>query len=89
MEVDLGPWFPEPGSPAWGAVSRAEQVRRKRSVVIRWNGEEVLRQTVPDWSLADRSIHFGVNPVGGSLVGPVFGGRWVESGIVPLQAARP
>jgi hypothetical protein len=84
MEVDLGPLFPEPGSPRWGAMSRAEQVRLKRSVVIRWNGEEVLRQTVPDWSLADRSIHFGVNPVGGSLVGPVFGGRLLESELGPL-----
>jgi hypothetical protein len=89
VEVDLGPLFPEPGSPLWGAVSRAEQVRLKRSVVIRWNGQEVLHQAVPDWSLADRSIHFGVNPVGGSFVGPSFGGRWVESGIGPLQPDRP
>jgi hypothetical protein len=89
MEVELGPWFPEPGSPAWGPVSRPERIRRKRSVVIRWNGEEVLRQAVPDWSLADRSIHIGVNPVGGSFVGPAFAGRFVESDLGPLPSAPP
>ncbi len=70
-------------------MSRPERIRRKRSVVIRWNGEEVLRQAVPDWSLADRSIHIGVNPVGGSFVGPAFAGRFVESDLGPLPSAPP
>jgi len=86
VDVELGAVLPDVGAKAWGLVGLAEQRRDKRTLTIWWNDAQVVHAEVPAWTFADPSLHIEVNPVGGSLVGPVFGGRVIESELTPLPA---
>lgn len=77
--------YPPTGDPRWGDVPRGSQEQMRTQLKITVNGAVALRQTVaaplPRWSL----IHFGENPVGGSLVSAAFTGRLLLVSRLPLS----
>lgn len=72
---EFGTLFPPAGADEWGRVPPSVQAERKRDIVIRLNGCQVLQEAMPTPELGPTTMAVGKNPAGGSYVGEVYSGR--------------
>jgi hypothetical protein len=77
VEFSFGSFFPEVGGAGWGAVPLERQRVLKHSLRILVGGAAVVDVAADTPDLRGLPVYFGLNPIGGSVVGLRFTGQLV------------
>jgi hypothetical protein len=75
VEFSVGSLLPDVGDAAWGAVAAERQRALKHSIRVLVGGAAVVDVARDTPDLTGLPVYFGLNPIGGSIVGPRFTGQ--------------